>query len=155
MTQQVKNIMNRHPVCCTPEMAIRDVAKMMVEQDCGAIPVAVDTKVCRPVIGIVTDRDIVCRTIAQDKNPLDLRVKDCMSSSVATVHPDDSLEHCCDVMERLQVRRLPVVDQSGTLVGIVTQAHIAQNTSEQKAGEVVKNISKKTASPSRVSVGAQ
>lgn len=152
---KVKDIMNTSPVCCTAETTISEVAKMMVQCDCGAIPVVIDSMEYRPVVGIVTDRDIVCRLIALDKNPSVLVVGHCMTSSVAMVNPEDSVDHCCDVMERLQVRRLPVVDSSGKLVGMVTQAHIAKNMSESKIGEMLKNISRKTDAPSRIPVGAR
>ena len=151
MNQLVKDIMKGKPACCTPDTPLREVARMMVEEDCGAIPVADDDRTCRPVIGMITDRDIVCRSVAQGKNPLELMTRDCMSNSIASVRPDDTVDHALEVMEKLQIRRLPVLDDEQGLIGIVTQAHIAKNAPEQKVGEMLKHISQETGSPSRIS----
>lgn len=94
---------------------------LMVEHDCGAIPVVEDERNRKPV-GIVTDRDITCRTVAEGKNPLEMTVGDCMTGSCATVSQKDDVEDCCRIMEENQVRRVPVVDDGG----IVAQADIAR-----------------------------
>jgi CBS domain-containing protein len=99
---------------------------------------------------MVTDRDIVCRLIAAGKNPLEATVKECMSSPAVAVKPEDSVDHVANVMESKQIRRIPVVDETGAVVGLVTQAHIAKNTSESQAGELLKSISRKSSEPSKV-----
>jgi CBS domain-containing protein len=81
---QVKEMMTANPVCCTSDTSLADVARLMVVKDCGEIPVVEDT-VSRLPIGVVTDRDIVCRTIADDLNPLDLTAADCMTKPIVTV----------------------------------------------------------------------
>jgi CBS domain-containing protein len=139
----VKEIMSKNPACCTRETALQDVAILMVEHDCGEIPVVDNMQSMRP-IGVVTDRDITIRTVALGKNPLDLRARDCMSSPAVTVTPETSVDDCCTVMEENQLRRVPVVDASGCCCGIVSQADIARHASKGEAGELVKDVSRET-----------
>ena len=139
---QVKDIMTDNPACCTPETPLRDVARMMVDCDCGEIPV-VDTSQ-RP-IGVVTDRDITCRAVAQGKNPLEMTANDVMSHPVITVSPDTDLEDALDTMETHQVRRVPAVDADGKICGIVSQADIARHAPEDETAEMVKDVSQPTA----------
>ena len=138
---KVKEIMSTEPACCTRETALQDVALLMIEHDCGEIPVVDNMESKRPV-GVVTDRDITVRTVALGKNPLDLRARDCMSSPAVTVTPETSVEHCCNVMEENQLRRIPVVDASGCCCGIVSQADVALRGRDQTIAEVVKEVSK-------------
>jgi len=137
---QVKEIMTASPACCTPDTSLADVAKMMVEHDCGEIPV-IHGSDQRP-IGVITDRDITCRAVAQGKDPQQMKARDCMSSPVLTVTPDMSLEECCRIMEEKQLRRVPVVDQRGSCCGIVAQADIALKATDGQAAEVIKDISR-------------
>jgi CBS-domain-containing membrane protein len=140
---KVKEIMSKEPACCTRESSLQDVAILMVEHDCGEIPVVDNMQSKRPV-GVVTDRDITIRTVALGKNPLELRARDCMSSPAVTVTPDTSLDDCCTLMEENQLRRVPVVDETGCCCGIVSQADIARHASKSDAGELVKDVSRKT-----------
>jgi CBS domain-containing protein len=140
---KVKEIMSKDPACCTRDTSLQDVAVLMVEHDCGEIPVVDNLQSKRPV-GVVTDRDIAIRTVALGKNPLDLRARDCMSSPAVTVTPETSVDDCCTVMEENQLRRVPVVDESGCCCGIVSQADIARHASKGEAGELVKDVSRKT-----------
>jgi CBS domain-containing protein len=137
---QVSDIMTHDPACCTPDTDLQAVARMMVEQNCGEIPV-VHGSDKRP-IGVVTDRDITCRSVAQGKNPLQMKARDCMSSPVVTVTPQMSIEECCRIMEERQLRRVPVVNERGTCCGIVAQADIALKAGQSEAGEVVKDVSR-------------
>jgi len=136
---QVRDVMTNSPACCMPDTKLQDVANLMVNCDCGAIPVVDDQKTMH-VIGIITDRDIACRTVAQGKNPLGMTARDCMSSPVLTITPETSLEQCCQLMEQNQVRRLPVEDGEGCC-GMVAQADIARSASADTTAEVVKDIS--------------
>jgi CBS domain-containing protein len=108
--------------------------------DCGAIPVVQDKSGMRP-IGIVTDRDIVARTIANDKNPLEMTAGDCMSTHLVTVQPNASLQECLDAMEQNRVRRLLVVDEQGACIGIIAQADIAKAAPGHDTAAMVKEIS--------------
>ena len=144
---QIKEIMTSNPACCTPETTLRDVASMMVDCDCGEIPVIDDPGTVKPV-GVVTDRDIVCRTIGKGLNPMEMTAGDIMTTPVVTATPDMSLEDCCNLMEEKQIRRIPVVDADGACCGIVALADIAKHTSKQDAGEVVREVSSATTSAS-------
>lgn len=137
----VSEIMTKDPACCTPDTSLQEVAKMMVDSDCGCIPV-VDGKDSMMPVGMITDRDITCRVVAKGQNPLDLTAKDAMTTSVVSVTPDTSVEDCCNLMEESQIRRVAVVDENGACCGIVAQADVANNASEAKTGEVVQEVSK-------------
>jgi CBS domain-containing protein len=144
----IEEVMTRDPACCSPDTPLRQVARLMVEHDCGEIPVVENEQSRRPV-GVITDRDIVCRAIAEGRNPLELTAGECMTSAVVTVTPDKSIDYCCEVMERHQIRRLPVIDAQGSCCGIVSQADIARRVSERAAGEVVRDVSKPGRAPAR------
>jgi len=144
---QTKDIMTESPACCGPDTPLPEVARMMVEHDCGEIPVV---DVGKKPVGVVTDRDITCRTVAEGKNPLELTAKDCMSSPVVTVTPETSVDDCCKTMEDNQVRRVPVVDESGACCGMVSQADVAQRGSKDDTADVVRDVSRPTETSSRV-----
>ena len=144
---QVKEIMTADPACCIPETALQDVALMMIDHDCGEIPVVEDKNSKRP-IGVITDRDIVCRTIAKGLNPLDLTVADCLTTPCVTVTPEMSLGACTWIMEDKKIRRVPVVDADGGCCGIVALADIALRGKSGVTAEVVKEVSEPTAAAS-------
>jgi CBS domain-containing protein len=118
---KAEQIMTPRPAVCTPEADLRSVAELMVAYDCGEIPVVRNRESMVP-IGVVTDRDITCRTVAQGRNPLDLTAADCMSSPCVTVESHERVEECCRVLEDQQLRRALVVDRAGRLCGIISQA---------------------------------
>lgn len=138
---QVKEIMTRDVAYCSPDTSLQEIARMMREHDCGAIPVF-DNDQNRHVIGIVTDRDIVIRAVAQGQNPAQLTARDVMSQPVATIPVDADIDECCRLMEERQVRRVPVVERDGSCVGIVSQADVARSAPEHETAEVVQEISK-------------
>ena len=133
----VKDIMTANPVSCDPGMKLEEVARLMLERDCGEIPVCEAGK----LIGVVTDRDISMRTLAKGRDPLGVPVRQVMTAKVFTIRANESIEKALSMMERRQVRRLPVVDSRGKLVGIMSQADIAEALPEQKAGELLFEIS--------------
>jgi CBS domain-containing protein len=140
MKVKVKEVMTYEPACCVVSTSLEDVAKMMVECDCGEIPV-IDSEDSRKPIGVVTDRDIVVRTIACGKNPLQMTAGDCMSQPCVTVSPDTTVDECCRILEKHQIRRVPVVDVNGTCCGIVALADVALNAQPTTTGEVVREVS--------------
>jgi CBS domain-containing protein len=144
---KVKDIMTTDPACCTVDTSLQEAAKMMIDHDCGEIPVVENKKTFLPV-GVITDRDIVCRTVGQGLNPLNLTVADCMSTPCITVTPEMSIAECARIMEANQIRRVPVVDDSGCCCGIVSQADIALHARRSVAAEVVKEVSEPTAATS-------
>src|SRR5262245_13356582 len=112
---KVKDLMSTNVACCRRATPLKEVARMMVECDCGEIPV---TDEAGNPVGVITDRDIACRAVAQGRNPLELTAGDCMTSPPLTVTPKTSVEECCEILETHQVRRLPVVDETGRCIGI-------------------------------------
>jgi CBS domain-containing protein len=135
---KIQDIMTTNPACCGPETSLPEVARLMVDHDCGEIPVLRDG---HPV-GVITDRDIAARAVAAGRNPLEMKASDCMTSPVITVKPSTDVSDCCDTMEEHQIRRVPVVDDSGNCCGMVSQADIAKHASARKTAEVVKEVSK-------------
>lgn len=137
---QVREIMTREPGCCTPETKVQDVARLMVEHDCGAIPVVESSSSKRPV-GVITDRDITVRVVAEGRDPARTTARECISSPVVTVTPETDIGSCCQILEQHQIRRVPVVDERGQICGMIAQADIATFASERDTAEVVRSIS--------------
>lgn len=137
---QIEQIMTKNPICCNPETKIDQVAGMMVQHDCGEIPV-VESGQKKKLIGVITDRDIVIRSVARGINPLELSASDCMTSKPVSVKRDTDIERVCQLMEQHQIRRIPVVDENGYVCGMVSQADLATNVSETEIGHVVRNVS--------------
>jgi CBS domain-containing protein len=141
-TMLIKEIMTADPACCTPETTARDVARLMRERDCGAIPV-VDSREGRRPIGMVTDRDLAVRGLADDRGP-DTPVRDLMTERPHTARADDEIETVRQVMMQQKVRRVPVTDANGAIIGIVAQADLARHddaVSDRELGKVVEAIS--------------
>ena len=138
---QIREIMTDSPAYATPDTSLQTIAQMMVENDCGCIPIVEGDDTKSP-IGMITDRDIVIRTIAENRNPLDLQAEDIMTGGIVTVSPETSVEECCNLMESKQIRRVAVVDEAGALCGMVAQADIAINAPTDKTAEVVQEVSK-------------
>lgn len=137
---KVTDIMTHDPACCTPENSLVETARMMKDCDCGALPV-VENQASRTPAGIVTDRDLVIRALAEGKDPFITTVSECMSKSLVTVEPDDDVEECMRLMEKHQLRRILVLNHQGEVTGIVVQAQIARYTGKEESGEVIRGIS--------------
>jgi len=117
----INDVMTRYPAYCRPDDSVESVAKLMRERDCGVIPVCERRK----VIGVITDRDIICRGVAAGRIASDLPVSAIMTSPVSCVHDHDDVQTAVDLMEEQQVRRLPVLDEDDDLVGIVAPSDLA------------------------------
>ncbi|HSL21633.1 MAG TPA: CBS domain-containing protein [Vicinamibacterales bacterium] len=137
---KVGEIMTSNPACCTPDTSLGEVARLMVENDCGEIPV-VDSQQRKKPVGVVTDRDIVVRMLAQGHNPLERTAQDAMTAPATTVTPEMDLDECANIMERKQIRRVPVVDESGRVTGMVSQADIVRTARDRMAAELVREVS--------------
>ena len=146
MAKLARDVMTVNPACCTPQTPLDQVAKLMVQHDCGEIPV-IDP--AEHVVGVVTDRDIVCRTVAQGKNPLAYTAEICMSDPVITVFEDTALAEVLATMEKHQIRRLPVVDTEGRCAGMISQSDVAWIGGEHQVAELVREISRDTGQISR------
>jgi CBS domain-containing protein len=137
---QIEQIMTKNPVCCNRDTKIDQVAGLMVQHDCGEIPV-VENGQGKKLVGVITDRDIVVRSVARGINPLELSAEDCMTANPVTAKRDLDIEKVCHLMEQNHIRRIPVVDDNGFVVGIVSQADIATSTNESGVAHLVRDIS--------------
>jgi len=139
MTKLARDVMTPDPACCTLSTTLDQVAKLMVQNDCGEIPVVDSAE--RP-IGVVTDRDIVCRVVAEGKNPSAYTAEGCMSQPVVTVPLDAPIADVLSTMEKHRIRRVPVVDEGGACAGIIAQADLAWNERLSEVGELVREVSR-------------
>jgi CBS domain-containing protein len=138
--EKASDVMTANPQSVTEKQTSREVARLMVDKDCGALPVLGENG--RKVIGMITDRDIVVRLVAEGKDPSSSKVSDAMSRNAKTIGEDMPLNQVMDLMSKEQVRRVPVVNKNGELVGIVAVADIANQTGDdRKLGQTVNNIS--------------
>ena len=143
---QVRELMTENPVCCARNETIQHVAALMVEHDCGEIPVV--DELDRP-IGVVTDRDICCRAVARGRAVHTL-AREVMTEPAVTARPDEDVEDCLHLMKQYQIRRVPVVDQEGVCCGIVAQADIARHAGNAAISDVVAQVSSPAGNPSQV-----
>jgi CBS domain-containing protein len=139
MSKQARDVMTQDPACCKPTTPLHEVAKLMADNDCGEIPV-VDP--AERLVGVVTDRDIVCRIVAEGKNPSAATAESCMSSPVVTVRADATLDDVVSLMEQHQIRRVPVVDGSDTCIGIISQADVSRTGAPRDVADLVREVSR-------------
>jgi CBS domain-containing protein len=137
-SRNVRDVMTANPVCVSEKDSVQDAARIMAREDTGVVPV-VDGK---KIIGLITDRDIVVRLIAEGKDLANARVNEAMTKNVRTVREDASVNDVLEVMNRSEVRRVPVVNDRDELVGIVSIGDVAEKTNQDgKVGKTVENIS--------------
>ena len=137
-TRQVRDIMTPNPACVSESDSIHEVARIMAREDTGVVPV-VDGK---KVVGMITDRDIVVRLVAQGKDPSNARVNEAMTREVRSVKEDSTVSQALDLMSSSQVRRVPVVNERYEIIGIVSMGDIATETDQDnKVGKTVETIS--------------
>jgi len=135
------DVMTPDPVASEPTESLRKVAKIMKQHDVGSVPV-VESQASKRLVGIVTDRDLVVKAIAADRDVDQATVRDAMTASPASCRVEDDVEKALTLMSERQVRRLPVVDGAGRLCGIIAQADIATRVNRDKqTGQLVEAIS--------------
>jgi CBS domain-containing protein len=139
MAKLARDVMTPDPACCSPTTTLDQVAKMMVQNNCGAIPI-VDS--ANQLVGVVTDRDIICRVVAEGKNPNGYTVDSCMTKQPVTVRADAPLDQVISTMEMHQIRRVPVIDHDGCCAGIIAQADIAIVGAPRQTAELVSEVSR-------------
>lgn len=137
---QIKNVTNGELHTCTPETNLGDVAAMMVQHDCGAIPV-VGKGAKQVPLGIVTDRDIVARIVARGLDPRELTAQDAMTTDPIVVSRDEDLERGMRLMSDNQVRRLLVVDENEDLAGVLSLADVVRARPDREAARTVEGVS--------------
>jgi CBS domain-containing protein len=139
MPKRARDVMTPDPACCSPHTSIDQVAKMMIQNNCGEIPIVDAAN--RP-IGVVTDRDIVCRIVAEGKNPLGYTAEQAMTAPVVVLGPDVPIDDVIATMEDRQIRRVVVVDEEGACAGIIAQADVAVSGAVRKTAELVREVSR-------------
>jgi CBS domain-containing protein len=137
MVVNVRDVMTARPRCAAPDTPLSQVAQLMETQDVGAIPILDGDRLA----GMITDRDIVVRAVAKEKDPRGMPSREISSGQLVAVAPDQDLSDALHLMAQHQVRRLPVVDAENRLVGVVSQADIALRAKDQPVGEMVAEIS--------------
>jgi CBS domain-containing protein len=138
MADSVRDLMTKDPRTLSSEATVIEAARLMRDEDAGIVPVVNGDK----LVGTVTDRDIAIRVVAEGKSPDSTTVGEIASRELVTIDPQQELDEALRLMARHQVRRLPVVEEDGRLVGIVAQADIARNASDAQTGDLVEDISK-------------
>jgi CBS domain-containing protein len=146
MARLARDVMTPEPARCSATMTLDQVAKLMVQNDCGEIPVV---DVGDQPIGVITDRDIVCRVVAEGKNPMGHTAEQYMSQPVVTVRADAPLDEVVSMMEKHQIRRVLVVDERGSCAGIIAQADVAWTGGEHEVAKLVREVSRHGGQASR------
>ena len=136
MHKSIQEAMTSNPTTIEPTATAEEAAKIMKSEDIGSLPIVDGDK----LVGVITDRDLAIRVVAEGRGT-DTTVGEIASKDVVTVDPEQSVEDAARLMAEHQVRRLPVVEEDGRIVGIVTQADIAQTGHDALTGETVQQIS--------------
>ena len=136
MPQTIRELMTKNPRTVSPDQTIQDAAKIMRDEDTGVVPITEGDN----LTGVITDRDIVIRAVAEGRDG-QTTVREVASQDVVTIDPQQNLDEALRLMAQHQVRRLPVVEEDGKLVGIVSQADVARHGDDARTGEVVEQIS--------------
>jgi CBS domain-containing protein len=134
--------MTKDPLCCVPADSAQRAAQLMRDRNVGAVLIC-ESQETKRLVGIVTDRDLAVRVVAEGCDPAGTCVGDVMTREVFSCHPEDDVQHALDLMERHQVRRIPIVDHQNRIVGIITQGDVAIRLRDpEKIAEVVVEVSK-------------
>ena len=135
--QSVKELMTENPRSVSADQTVVDAARIMRDEDAGLVPVVEGER----LVGTLTDRDIAIRVVAEGRDPESTNVREVASTDLVTIDPQQDLSEALRLMAQHQVRRLPVVEEDGRLVGILAQADVARHADEEQVGEVVEQIS--------------
>jgi CBS domain-containing protein len=137
MGKSIKEVMTSGPATVDPGANVLDAARIMRDEDTGIVPVVENGR----LTGTITDRDIVVRVIAEGREPQSAQVSEIASTDLVTIDPQQDLDEALRLMAQHQVRRLPVVEEDGRLVGIVAQADVARQSDDRRTGDLVEEIS--------------
>ena len=136
------DVMTKDPLCCQPGTSAARAAQVMKVLDVGPIPVVQDAET-KKLVGFVTDRDLAMKVVAAERHPVLVKIEEVMTRDLVTCTADDDLDKAIQLMAKNQLRRIPVVDEKGAIVGIIAQADIATKaTAAERIGKVVEEISR-------------
>ena len=134
-------VMTKNPECCLPNDSVVKAAQLMKRLNVGPVPI-VESEETRKLVGFLTDRDLALKVVAEGRDPKSTKVEEVMTHKVVTCHLEDDLQKAMDVMAENQLRRIPVVDKSSKIIGIIAQADVATRLDQPvKTAEMVKDIS--------------
>jgi CBS domain-containing protein len=147
---KVKHVMTKDPSCCLPSDPAPRAATIMRNENAGSVPVVEDAE-GRKVVGIVTDRDLCMGIVAENREPGSVTVGECMTTTVVTCSANDAMAKVTELMKDNQIRRVPVVDEAGALVGIVAMADVVSRgeVKSTEAHDTIKKVSQPTREPSK------
>jgi len=138
MAKTVREVMTSKLCSIDTDKSVAYAAKMMRDEDVGIAPIVEGDR----LVGVLTDRDIAVRVVAEGRDPDEVKVTEIASRDLVTLDPQQDLDEALRLMAQHQVRRLPVVEEDGRLVGVVAQADVAQEGDDRQTGEVVQQISR-------------
>jgi CBS domain-containing protein len=137
-SKSIRDAMTSNPCAIDADKPVSYAAKMMRDEDVGFAPIVDGDR----LVGTLTDRDIAIKVVAEGRDPDSVNVREIASTNLVTIDPQQDLDEALRLMARNQIRRLPVVEEDGRLVGVVAQADVAEHASERQTGEVVEDISR-------------
>jgi len=138
MAKSIREAMTSKPCSIDADKPVSYAAKMMRDEDVGLAPIVEGER----LVGVLTDRDIAVRVVAEGRDPDQVKVAEVASRDIVTLDPQQDLDEALRLMAQHQVRRLPVVEEDGRLVGVVAQADVAKEADKGRTGEVVQQISR-------------
>jgi CBS domain-containing protein len=147
---RVKHVMTKDPSCCVPSDAAPRAASIMRDEDAGSVPV-IENEQSQKVVGIVTDRDLCMNIVAEGRDPNSVQVEAVMTTTVVTCSANDSVQKATELMKENQIRRVPVVDDTGRLQGIVSMADVVSRgeIKTTETHDTLKKVSAPAAEPSK------
>jgi CBS domain-containing protein len=139
--KKCNEVMTKNPVSCLPNDTVSKVAQLMKSKDFGSVPI-VENEQTKKLVGIVTDRDLALKIVAEGRDPKSTKAEEVMTRKVVTCRAEDDLQKALDAMSEHKLRRIPVVDDNNGIVGIIAQADVATRVDQpEKTAAVVKGIS--------------
>ena len=139
--KKCNEVMTKNPVCCLPTDTVTKVAQWMKSKDFGSVPI-IENEHTKKLVGIVTDRDLALKIVAEGRDPKATKAEDVMTRKVVTCHAEDDMQKALDAMSEHKLRRIPVVDNNHGIVGIIAQADVATRVDQpEKTAAMVKGIS--------------
>ena len=147
---KIKHVMTKDPTCCVRSDTTQHAARIMRDEKAGVVPV-IDNEQGRKIVGIVTDRDLCMNVVAEGRDPRTTQVHECMTATIVSCSPQDSVDKATELMRDNQIRRVPVVDEQRRLLGIVSMADIVgrANVKTTETHETLKTVSAPTPEPSK------
>jgi CBS domain-containing protein len=139
--KKCSEVMTKNPICCLPSDIVSKLAQLMKSKDIGQVPI-VENGQSNKLVGVVTDRDLALKIVAEGRDPKSTKAEEVMTRKVVTCHAEDDLQKALDAMSEHKLRRIPVVNNSNEIVGIIAQADVATRVDQpEKTAAVVKGIS--------------